>query len=69
MRYYHRLPDFDALLEREGSLGAAMAYLRDNLDAVDDPFELLPTGGRAPSPKGASAVAGPADGAEPLLSP
>ncbi len=48
MRYYHRLPDFQALLEREGSLGAAMAFLKEGLDGVEDPFTLLPEGGRAP---------------------
>lgn len=48
MRYYHRLSDFQALLEREGSLGEAMAHLRDGLGGVDDAFRLLPTDGSAP---------------------
>jgi len=41
MRYYHRIPDFAALLEREGSLKAAVAHLAAGADRVSDPFELL----------------------------
>jgi predicted aminopeptidase len=52
MRYYHRLPDFQALLEREGGLGEAMAYLKEGLDGVEDPFDLLPEGGTAPESGG-----------------
>ncbi len=48
MRYYHRLPDFQALLEREGELSAVLAYLKEGVDGTDDPFDLLPEGGRAP---------------------
>ena len=48
MRYYHRLPDFQALLEREGGLERAMLHLRDGLDGVEDPFTLLPEGSGAP---------------------
>lgn len=43
MRYYHRLPDFQALLEAEGgSVARAVAALTDGVTGVDDPFELLP---------------------------
>lgn len=48
MRYYHRLPDFDAYLEaRDGDLVRVLEELKAGVDAVDDPFELLPTGGMA----------------------
>ena len=43
MRYYHRLPDFDALLEANGgSLSSAIEGLRTGLENVDDPFSILP---------------------------
>ncbi len=43
MRYYHRLPDFDALLEAHGgSLGAAVKALEIDIERVDDPFAALP---------------------------
>ena len=43
IRYYHRLPDFQTLLERhDGSLAAAVESLRTGVDTVDDPFSLLP---------------------------
>ena len=41
---YHRLQDFQALLEREGNLRLAVQYLQDGVDGVDDPFDLLPGG-------------------------
>jgi predicted aminopeptidase len=44
IRYHHRLQDFQALLEREGSLRLAVQYLVDRVDGVDDPFDLLPGG-------------------------
>jgi predicted aminopeptidase len=45
IRYYHRLPDFDALLEaRGGDLRVVLGELRLRADSVDDPFELLPGG-------------------------
>ena len=45
MRYFHRLPAFQSLLEQhEGKLGAAVATLTARAKEVDDPFELLPTG-------------------------
>lgn len=50
MRYYHRLPDFQALLEREGDLVSTLRWLRERVRGVDDPFSLLPTGSAAPSP-------------------
>ncbi|MDX1493259.1 MAG: aminopeptidase [Longimicrobiales bacterium] len=44
-RYYHRLEDFQALLELyNGDLPRAMSDLRARSRRVDDPFELLPTG-------------------------
>ncbi|NNF26002.1 MAG: hypothetical protein HKO53_18205 [Gemmatimonadetes bacterium] len=48
MRYYHRLPDFNALLERHGgSLQAAIEVLRRGAESGGDPFDLLP---ESPSP-------------------
>jgi hypothetical protein len=44
IRYHHRLQDFQALLEREGDLRGAVQYLKDGVDGVDDPFDLLPVG-------------------------
>ena len=44
IRYHHRLQDFQALLEREGDLRLAVQYLKDGVDRVDDPFDLLPGG-------------------------
>ena len=44
IRYHHRLQDFQALLEREGDLRRAIQYLKDGVDRVDDPFDLLPGG-------------------------
>jgi predicted aminopeptidase len=49
IRYYNRLPDFDALLERHGgSLTAALAELRARAGEVEDPFELLPRAASLP---------------------
>lgn len=46
MRYYHRLPDFQSLLESEGgSLARAVASISRGVSRVDDPFELLPGSG------------------------
>jgi len=45
MRYYHRLPDFDALLaEHGGSLEAAIRALVEGTQDGGDPFDLLPGG-------------------------
>ena len=44
IRYHHRLRDFQALMEREGDLRRAVQYLKDGVDSVDDPFDLLPVG-------------------------
>ncbi len=44
IRYHHRLQDFQALMEREGDLRRAVQYLKDGVDGVDDPFDLLPVG-------------------------
>ena len=49
IRYHHRLQDFQALLEREGDLRRAVQYLKDGVDGVDDPFDLLPVGTVGPS--------------------
>ena len=49
IRYHHRLQDFQALLEREGDLRRAVQYLKDEVDGVDDPFDLLPVGAVEPS--------------------
>ncbi len=50
MRYYHRLADFQALVEEQGGLRPAVEYLAGGVDGVEDPFDLLPTGGVAPPP-------------------
>ena len=43
MAYYHRLYDFDALLQQHGgSVAAAVAALAARAGDVDDPFTLLP---------------------------
>ena len=48
MRYYHRLPDFDAHLARhEGSLAAAIEAIKAGVGASEDTFELLPSTGTA----------------------
>ena len=45
IRYYHRLPDFAALLEaRGGDLPAVLSELKAGVETVEDPFELLPGG-------------------------
>jgi predicted aminopeptidase len=43
IRYYHRLPDFQALLDaHDGDLAAVLVALRAGVAGVADPFELLP---------------------------
>jgi len=43
IRYYNRLPDFQTLLDaHDGNLTSAMEELRDGLDGVEDPWDLLP---------------------------
>ncbi len=43
IRYYNRLPDFDAFLEgHDGNLVAALADLAARVGTVDDAFDLLP---------------------------
>lgn len=55
--YYHRLPDFQALLDGHGGdLKATMAALLEGAEQVQDPFELLPA--ESPPP---SAPTSPAD--------
>ncbi len=49
IRYNHRLQDFQALLEREGDLRRAVQFLKDGVDGVEDPFDLLPGGTVGPS--------------------
>jgi predicted aminopeptidase len=47
VRYYHRLPDFAALLEaRENDLSAVLEELKRGAGQVEDPFEMLAVGGR-----------------------
>ena len=51
MLYYHRLPDFDAHLAGSGGvLREAIRTLRTGIDAVEDPFDLLPSSGNRPTP-------------------
>lgn len=43
IRYYHRLPDFQALLDaRGGNLEAVLSELTQGVAGVEDPFDLLP---------------------------
>jgi len=50
IRYYHRLPDFQALLDaRGGNLNAVLAELKRGVAGVADPFELLPPDGQPPA--------------------
>ena len=45
MRYFHRLTDFQNLLDRhQGDLRGAVADLKTRVNSVEDPFELLPEG-------------------------
>ena len=45
IRYYHRLPDFQAYLEQHGDdLNEVLSALKSGVENVDDPFELLPGG-------------------------
>ncbi len=47
MLYYHRLPDFQALLDDlEGDLPQAIRYLHAEAPGAGDPFQLLPDGSR-----------------------
>lgn len=43
MRYYHRLGDFQRLLEDHGGVAAAIEFLSEHVGDADDPFDLLPT--------------------------
>lgn len=45
IRYYHRLPDFQALLEARGDLPSTLTWLKERVASADDPFALLPEGG------------------------
>ena len=42
VRYHHRLEDFQALLEKRSGLREAIRHLKDGMDGVEDPFDLLP---------------------------
>ncbi|MFC1661036.1 aminopeptidase [Gemmatimonadota bacterium] len=47
MRYYHRLSDFQSLLDDHGGdLQAAVTVLKEGVGQVQDPFQLLPDRGR-----------------------
>ena len=60
MRYYHRLPAFQSLLEaHDGSLADAVESLRTGVKTADDPFSLLPAAGDV-APSGASTAPVPA---------
>ncbi len=49
VRYYHRLEDFQILLGNQGGLREAIRHLKDGVDGVDDPFDLLPVSVTEPS--------------------
>jgi len=50
VRYYNRLPDFEAFLEAHGgSLTAALADLKQRVRGVEDPFDVLPRGTQPPT--------------------
>jgi len=45
MRYFHRLPDFQLLLDRHGGdMKATIAALAGQAKEAEDPFDLLPSG-------------------------
>lgn len=48
MRYHHRLADFEGLLTASGGLKQAIQRLKEGVESVDDPFDLLPRS-QAPS--------------------
>jgi len=49
IRYFHRLPDFQALLDRHGGdLRATLADLKKRVPEHDDPFAMLPRSRGAP---------------------
>ena len=49
VRYYNRLPDFQALLDTQGGdLTSAMEELRREVEGADDPWELLPRSSALP---------------------
>ena len=51
MRYYHRLPDFDAFLAAGGgALQEAIRTLKTGIEGVEDPFEVLPVTGEPATP-------------------
>lgn len=45
LRYYHRLPDFDAYWKQHPGLRSMLQTLGDAVAGVEDPFSLLPTTG------------------------
>jgi hypothetical protein len=48
IRYFHRLPDFQALLEaHDGSLRAVLQDLRERVRTARDPFDALPSAEKA----------------------
>ncbi len=49
MRYYHRLPDFEALAREAGGVRAAVERLAASAPDADDPFALLPAGTPLPA--------------------
>lgn len=53
MRYYHRIGDFASLLEREGSVREAVAWLKSGAESGGDAFEMLPGGPRESAPDSA----------------
>ncbi|MDH5759830.1 MAG: aminopeptidase [Gemmatimonadota bacterium] len=50
IRYFHRLPDFDGLLQREGGdLPATLAFFKREAGRTADPFSLLPRSSEPPT--------------------
>jgi predicted aminopeptidase len=53
IRYFHRLPDFQALLDaHHGDLRSVLQELKAKAPAAKDPFDVLPTNGKLPPPAG-----------------
>ncbi len=64
LRYYHRLPDFQAMLDTHGDLVDVLATLKSGLETTEDPFDLLPKGSPPPRSEATMREVGPNPRAE-----